>query len=266
MTLVLSPDSHDALVRLICGDEAPSPYRKGAKLVEFFNALGFEDSYGQGFPSRKAYCADRLKACDPDQLESAITRAVDPRHYLDVEGGVQPAVDFLNSRLHFDDLELAPTAKGYQLLRRHTGALLSMETEGIRLDEYSIARIDENFEKARQKLSLGDYSGAITNARTLLESVIGGIERRLGVSASGERLPTRFSRLRKLLADRVDPTAVNILKGFGGVVQGIAEARNSMSDAHEGDREPLDYEARLVVESSSVIAAFLVAVVPKPES
>ena len=30
-------------------------YRSGPKLVEFFNAFGFNDTYGEGFPSRWWY-------------------------------------------------------------------------------------------------------------------------------------------------------------------------------------------------------------------
>ena len=30
-------------------------YRSGSELVKFFNKLGFNDVYGQGFPSRWAY-------------------------------------------------------------------------------------------------------------------------------------------------------------------------------------------------------------------
>lgn len=35
-------------------------YRSGPKLVDFFNDLGFKDSYGQGFPSRWKYTDDKL--------------------------------------------------------------------------------------------------------------------------------------------------------------------------------------------------------------
>jgi hypothetical protein len=35
-------------------------YRSGPNLVNFFNELGFNDSYGQGFPSRWKYTDDKL--------------------------------------------------------------------------------------------------------------------------------------------------------------------------------------------------------------
>ena len=37
-------------------------YRSGPQLVTFFNDLGFNDSYGQGFPSRWMYTEEKIKA------------------------------------------------------------------------------------------------------------------------------------------------------------------------------------------------------------
>lgn len=36
-------------------------YRTGPALVSFFNDIGFQDSYGQGFPSRWIYTEENLK-------------------------------------------------------------------------------------------------------------------------------------------------------------------------------------------------------------
>jgi len=48
-------------LRVIINGDGTADYRSGPKLIEFFNALGFNDSYGQGFPSRWAYTDERLK-------------------------------------------------------------------------------------------------------------------------------------------------------------------------------------------------------------
>lgn len=45
-------------LRQIINEE--SEYRSGPKLVEFFNNLGFNDTYGQGFPSRWKYTDEKL--------------------------------------------------------------------------------------------------------------------------------------------------------------------------------------------------------------
>lgn len=55
----LSPKSLEKLRDLI---NEETEYRTGPKLVQFFNRLGFNDSYGQGFPSRWRYTDQRLEA------------------------------------------------------------------------------------------------------------------------------------------------------------------------------------------------------------
>jgi len=45
-------------LRQIINEE--SEYRSGPQLVNFFNSLGFNDSYGQGFPSRWKYTDEKL--------------------------------------------------------------------------------------------------------------------------------------------------------------------------------------------------------------
>ena len=47
-------------LRCIINADGTVDYRSGPKLVEFFNALGFRDSYGRGFPSRWAYTDEKL--------------------------------------------------------------------------------------------------------------------------------------------------------------------------------------------------------------
>ena len=46
-------------LRQIINEE--SEYRSGPKLVEFFGRLGFNDAYGQGFPSRWKYTDEKLQ-------------------------------------------------------------------------------------------------------------------------------------------------------------------------------------------------------------
>ena len=54
----LQPKTLEKL-RLLINEE--TEYRSGPKLIEFFKLLGFNDSYGQGFPSRWIYTDEKLK-------------------------------------------------------------------------------------------------------------------------------------------------------------------------------------------------------------
>lgn len=59
---MLSTDSLKIISQIFCGDiEGFYPYKKGYKLVEFFNSnFGTKDVYGPGFPSRWVYVHDKL--------------------------------------------------------------------------------------------------------------------------------------------------------------------------------------------------------------
>lgn len=54
----------EEISKAFVGDEKTKidfPYRSGPKLVEFFNKMGFDDSYGQGFPTRWRYAEERIR-------------------------------------------------------------------------------------------------------------------------------------------------------------------------------------------------------------
>lgn len=55
--MILSEKTLEKLRVLINED---TEYRSGPKLVQFFNDLGFQDIYGQGFPSRWMYTDEKL--------------------------------------------------------------------------------------------------------------------------------------------------------------------------------------------------------------
>lgn len=80
-----------------------SEYRSGPKLVQFFNDLGFSDSYGQGFPSRWLFTDERLaKINGTPILDQCIRNTFAPVNFV---GRVQ-ALDLLikefNQYLVFD--------------------------------------------------------------------------------------------------------------------------------------------------------------------
>ena len=56
--MIINDKSIEKLRNLI---NEETEYRSGPKLIEFFKDLGFNDSYGQGFPSRWKYTDDRIR-------------------------------------------------------------------------------------------------------------------------------------------------------------------------------------------------------------
>lgn len=56
----LNKKTLEKLREIINGDDS-NGYRSGPKLVDFFNELGFQDEYRQGFPSRWIYTDEKLQ-------------------------------------------------------------------------------------------------------------------------------------------------------------------------------------------------------------
>jgi len=78
-------------------------YRSGPKLVDFFNELGFNDSYGQGFPSRWVFTDERLARLNgTPELDKCIRNVLAPVNFV---GNFQKLDDHIagfNQYLTFD--------------------------------------------------------------------------------------------------------------------------------------------------------------------
>ena len=78
--MILQSKSLEKL-RLLINEE--TEYRSGRQLVQFFNELGFNDSYGQGFPSRWAYTDERLaKINGTPELDKCIKKLFSPVNFI----------------------------------------------------------------------------------------------------------------------------------------------------------------------------------------
>lgn len=59
-------------------------YRKGFQLVDFFNSLGFNDVYGQGFPSRWVYTDQKLEIINgTSRIEQCIKAVLHPANFVE---------------------------------------------------------------------------------------------------------------------------------------------------------------------------------------
>jgi hypothetical protein len=124
--------------------------------------------------------------------------------------------------------------------------------------------IDDNIRKCEDKLAAGDYTGAITNARSLVESVLVGIERDFDAGAAeyDGNLQALYKRVQKLLnlePDRKDISEPlrQILSGLVSIVGGLAGIRNKMGDAHATSYRPSRHHAKLAVFTAVTLADFL---------
>jgi hypothetical protein len=265
MGIELSERTLKALSKVITGDGGISPYRSGPQLVDFFNEFGADDVYprGGGFPSRWAFAEDELREFnDSAKLPAIIEAAVAPPEYLGSEFEADAVVAHLNEYLQYDGFELRKAGLAFRLGRR--GSAVPIEALPEAQDEVNQQFIHEQVDKCREKLAGGDFDGAITNARVLIEAVLREIETRLSPEppATHGDLVKQYKTVQRLL--QLEPgrqdlsTALKqILSGLNNIVSGLAGVSNKMGDRHARQYRPAEHHARLAVNSANTLADFL---------
>ena len=98
--MILTPKSLEKL-RLLINEE--TGYRSGPQLVQFFNALGFNDSYGQGFPSRWMFTDEKLKAINGSpELDKCIRNVLSPANFIGRISELDKHIVEFNKYIAFD--------------------------------------------------------------------------------------------------------------------------------------------------------------------
>lgn len=264
----ISDYSAQKLGDFIAGDPDGWPYRSGPKLVSFFNKMGFRDVYGQGFPSRATFAKVRVAELNgKPKLKDAIREMLDPRLWIELATNghtIEICVAQVNEILRYDGYEVVRDGNFYKI-RELAGAVIEIENRFEESDELNELVIEEQIQKCREKIEVGDHSGAITNARSLIEAVCVKIELELdpeNAQGNDGDLVKLFNRVRKLLS--LDPSRQDIsdslkqvLVGLSNIINGLATMRNKMSDAHGVAYKPSRHHAKLAVNSAKTLADFL---------
>ncbi len=111
-------------VRQLLNEE--TEYRSGPELVAFFNDLGSQDFYDQGFPSRWIYTEDRLKSINGTQkIETCIKKLFTPIDFIDRFDELDKFIADLNQYLSFD---------GYKVIRSGKIIKITISNEDITPD------------------------------------------------------------------------------------------------------------------------------------
>lgn len=251
---------------LVAGDVPGLPYRSGPQLVKFFNQFGARDVYpsGGGFPTRRIYAQDKVRELNGSvALKDVIAKIVDPREFRNAEKSVEDVVTLLNENLKYDGYEIVRDGHLFKV-RELSAGRVKLDSSARVPDELTQLTIDENIRKCETKLSDGDFSGAITNARSLIEAVLIGIEKDFDSDASAYdgdllKLYKRVQKLLNLEPDRKDISDPlrQILSGLTSIVNGLAAMRNKMSDAHAATYRPSRHHAKLAVYAATTLADFL---------
>jgi hypothetical protein len=144
----------------------------------------------------------------------------------------------------------------------HVGALNSQSNL---LKDFSSIGVQESWSKMLLRVEV-DPDGAITLARTTVESVLKHISDELEISyTSTDSLTSIYKSVTKRLKlspdDHDEQIFKNILGGCSSIVNGLGEMRNIYGDAHgkgRAQRKPSSRHARLAVNASATLCLFLV--------
>lgn len=130
--------------------------------------------------------------------------------------------------------------------------------------------INEHCEKCFNKIKSGDYTGSITNSRSLLEQILCEIkaERQLAngcrVSGYNGEIKDLIDEVFPILKISTDLTGApksayeKLENGFKDIIKGLAILRIGMSDAHSITYIPTQKDAVIAVNTAKTLANFIV--------
>jgi len=240
-----------------------SLYRSGPQLVRLFNDFGANDVYGQGFPSRWQYAEDKIRSLNSTEAIGALLcQILDPREFMDTEFSGNDAVQYINARLKYDGYEVV-IDNCLAKIRDLAGIAVTCEHPFQGSEKEGHLFIDEQIKKAETKIKEGDYDGAITNARSLLEAVLTELEKALDEEApqyDGDLIKL-YKRVQKLLnlgpgRPDIEGPLKQVLSGLSSIVSGIAGLSNKMGDRHVRSYKPSKHHASLAVNTAKTLANF----------
>lgn len=241
------------------------PYRSGPALVALLNDFFEEkDEYRTGFPSRIAYVKNKIGHLNgSEKLKNLIQEIFHLSHF---EGGLsemKTVLNRLNTFLLKDGflIEIEETSRGIRGKVKSTDSNLAY----VKNIPISHEFINEQIVKCRGKLSSfpPDIDGAITNARSLSESVMEFVltELEVEVPKYEGNINSLYKAVKKQLnlepyKDLAD-SLKEILSGLSSIVNGLAGLSNQVSDRHARKYKSLPYHAHLAVNSSFTLCEFL---------
>jgi len=262
--MTISRNTLAELVKIVTGDTKMSPYRSGQMLVRLFNEFGSNDFYAQGFPSRWKYAEEKLLPINgTPTLRRLVNTIFDATEWIGKDVKPEVAAEHLNKYLKFDGFAL--TRDGEHFKVHETGAVaVQFDTPFPQSQEVNHVFIEEQVRKCDKKIDDGDFGGAITNARSLIEAVLIEIEKQLSPSPpqyDGDliKLNKRVQTLLNLDPARKDISDMlrQVLSGLTSVVTGLAGMRNKMSDAHASSYKASKHHAKLAVNCAKTFADFI---------
>lgn len=128
-------------LRILINEE--TQYRSGPELVNFFNELGFSDSYRQGFPSRWIYTDGKLeKINDTSELDKCIRNLFSPINFVNRVHELDAFIKDFNQYLAFDGWNVVRKEKIITFVRANKVDWLNKKSSNTINED---AFLEENF-------------------------------------------------------------------------------------------------------------------------
>ncbi|RPK03191.1 hypothetical protein BSBH6_02661 [Bacillus subtilis] len=131
-------------------------------------------------------------------------------------------------------------------------------------DNLNYDSIIEDIKKCENRINGGDYSGAITSAKSLLEGVCKELFYIIEGTEADKNLkfPELFKKVKEHLGlvpqkQTLEKSLKEVVSGLNKVVQGINEIRNISGDGHTRTKNPSKHHAVLVANSAKTVVSFL---------
>lgn len=178
-------------LRLLINEE--TEYRSGPKLVTYFNDLEFNDSYGQGFPSRWMYTDEKLSQINGSPiLDKCIKKLFSPVNYIGRFGELDSFINDFNQYLAFDGWKVVRSGKEINFAKAGDidfedkssevteDDFLSRELEEISLnqiglDSVIISTLNFRLEEIKKCLSIKAPLSVIFLSGSTLEGILLGV-------------------------------------------------------------------------------------------
>lgn len=191
--MILNPKSLEKL-RLLVNEE--TEYRSGLQLVRFFSSLGFNDSYGQGFPSRWMYTDEKLEKINgTPELDQCIRMLLNPANFIDRLADLDNCISEFNKFLAFDKWKVVREGADIQFKKlenvkiEEPSQTVQIDTEDeflsrefsnvsvhkIGLDGMVSAILDQRIAEIERCYSSGAYLSVILISGSTLEGILLGI-------------------------------------------------------------------------------------------
>lgn len=165
-----------------------------------------------------------------------------------------------------------PPKEKIEELRKEVITLSGSIVESISVISLNFDFINEQIKKSEDKIRTEDYDGAVTNARSLLETILLHIlaENNIEDKHEGDLIKTykEISKILKLSPNEYQNESLKqILTGCFSIINGLASYRNKASDAHGKAISKYSkieaHHARFYVNVARSLADFLIDVLNK---